>query len=204
MPQFHWTGQTRNGQTASGTIDAPSKEAAVSALRRQNVMVTSISSREGVASSSVGQRLARVVLGLALLGGATLMGMISKGARIQCARSGAAYDCTIDTTMAGLRTLYTENTRGARSVTVETRVGRGKRATRSSRLVITGDGRPLATEWMQSVMPASEHVAREINQAFAQQKPSVDAWQIEAAPAAVALVLGIIGLWLLVRSVRPS
>jgi hypothetical protein len=204
MPQFHWSGRTRNGQTASGTIDAPSKEAAVNALRAQNVMVTSISTREGAGSSGVGQRLARVVLGLALLGGATLMGMISKGARIQCARSGAAYDCTIDTTMAGIRTLYTENTRGARSVTVETHVGRGKRATKSSRLVFTGDARPLATEWMQSVMPASEHVAREINQAFAQQKASVDAWQIEAAPAAVALILGIIGLWILMRSLRPA
>src|SRR5437667_3034752 len=113
MPQFHWSGRTRDGRPASGTIDATSKEAAVSALRAQNVMVTSISTRGVVASSGVGQRLARVVLGLALLAGATLMGMISKGARIQCTRSGAAYDYTIDTTMAGLRTLYTENTRGA-------------------------------------------------------------------------------------------
>ena len=101
----------------------------MSALRAQNMMVISISHRGVVTSSSVGQRLARVVLGLALLGGATLMGMITKGARIQCARSGVAYDCTIDTTMAGIRTLYTENTHGARSVTVETHVGRGKRPT---------------------------------------------------------------------------
>jgi hypothetical protein len=106
--------------------------------------------------------------------------------------------------MAGIRTLYRENTRGAGSVTVETHIGRGKRPTRSSRLVLTGDARPLATEWMQSVMPSSEHVAREINQAFAQQKNSVDAWQIEAAPAAVAIVLGLVGLWFLVRSLRPA
>ena len=104
--------------------------------------------------------------------------------------------------MAGIRTLYTENTRGARSVTVETHVGRGKRPTRSSRLVFTGDARPLATEWMQSVMPPSDRVAEQLNQAFAQQKPSIDAWQIEAAPAAVALLLGIVGLCLLVRSLR--
>src|SRR5204862_7408132 len=106
------------------------------------------------------------------------------------------------TPMAGSRALETENTRGARVVNVQTRYGRGKRATKSNRLVFTGDARPLATEWMESVMPASEHVAREINQAFAQQKAAVDAWQIEAAPAAVALILGIVGLWFLVRSVR--
>ena len=70
--------------------------------------------------------------------------------------------------------------------------------------MLTSDGRPLATEWMQSVMPSSDHVEREINQAFAQQKASVDAWQIEAAPAAVALVLGLVGLWFLVRSLRTG
>jgi hypothetical protein len=142
-------------------------------------VVTSISSREGG-----GPRLGRIFLGLLLLGGATLMGMIAKGARIECARSGASYDCTVATTMAGFRTMYTESVRGARNVTVEERIGRGRRGTRSSRLVIAGEGRPLATEWMQSVMPASDHVARELNGAFAQQEASIEAWQIEAAPAA--------------------
>ena len=135
-------------------------------------------------------------MGLALLAGATLMGMISKGARIECTRAGAAYDCSIETTMAGVRTLYTESARGARTVSAETHYSYGKRSTRSDRLVITGDGRPLATEWLQSVMPRAEHVANELNRAFAQQKPSASAWQIEAAPAAVALVMGIVGLWI--------
>ena len=62
MPQFHWSGRTKDGRTASGTIDATSKEAAVSALRAQNVMVTAISTRGVVTSSNLGQRLARVVL----------------------------------------------------------------------------------------------------------------------------------------------
>lgn len=198
MPPFYWTGRTHDGRTVSGTIEANSKEAAVNALRAKNVTVATIA--EGTAAPR--SRFARIVLALALLAGATLMGMISKGARIQCTRGGAGYDCSIETTMAGVHTLYTESARGARTVSAETHYSYGKRRTRSDRLVITGEGRPLATEWLQSVMPRAEHVANQLNQAFAQQKASANAWQIEAAPAAVALIMGIVGLWILARSVR--
>ena len=202
MPQFQWSGRTSDGRTVSGTIVAESEEAALTQLR-PHAAVTSIS-RGPAPASRLGARLGRIVLALALMGGATLMGMISKGSRIQCTRAGAAYDCTIDTTMAGFRTMYTENIRGAQTVSVETQYGHGKRATRSDRLVLSGTGRPLATEWMQSVMPRAEHVAKELNQAFAQQKASAGGWQIEVAPAAVALILAIVGFAVLLRAVASQ
>jgi hypothetical protein len=133
------------------------------------------------------------------------MAMVAKGARVHCATAGAGYDCTVATTMAGFRTMYSENIRGARSAAVDSRsaiTGTRRSSGRAfaSRLMITGAGQPLSTEWMQNPFPASDYAARQLNDSFAHGAGSVDTWQIEVAPAAVAVVLALIGLWLLIRA----
>ena len=57
MPSFVWSGKTRTGQAQEGVLLADSRDAAVSALRRQNISVTSI--REKGRQVRILPRLAR-------------------------------------------------------------------------------------------------------------------------------------------------
>lgn len=198
MPQFDWSGRTGGGQSVSGTIESTSKEAAVAALRAKDIAVSSILEQAG----GLHVRWGRILFGLLILAGGALMGIVAKGTRVDCARAGAAYDCTVGTTLAGYHTLDSETVRGANAVSVEKREAisgkRGRPA--SSRLIVAAmRGRPFSTEWLQNAWPASDHVAAQVNQAFAQQKAAVSAWQVEIAPMIVAAVLAITGLLLLVR-----
>jgi hypothetical protein len=201
MPLFHWSGTTRAGESMSGTLESPSKEQVLDSLRKQGIVVSTITEKTGLEASPVARRLKRVVFGLILLAGAAAMAMISKGARIECVRAGESYDCTIATTMAGFHTLYTENIHGVQSASQEHRAGSGGKrgSAASSRVVLTDGHKTLTTEWLQSVMPTVEQTMNVLNDHFAKRAASVGTWQIEAAPAAVALFLGLIGLWLVLR-----
>jgi hypothetical protein len=211
MPQFSWEGRTGNGQAVSGTLDAPSKEAVVAKLRAQNIMVTTITeySEAPARAARTKGRIGRILLGLLLIGGAAIMAMISKGTKIHCAQSGAAYDCTVTTTLAAVHTLYAEDIHGARTASDETqsaikadRRGKGGRAM-SSRVILASEAKTLSSEWLQNPFPNSANVTRDLNRAFAQNAASFDAWQIELAPAAIAVVLAVIGLLLVVFALRP-
>ena len=208
MALYRWSGRTSSGQELSGTIDAPSKDEAMLKLRNQNVSITAITPQAAgdllIGTSVVPGwkgRLVRILLGLLLLGGATLMSMIAKGARIQCSRSGASYDCTVETNMAGFHALYAEEIRGVRSAAAEERTAptsnRGGRGTKTTRVVVAAEKNTLATDWMAHPLPSSERVAQQINNRFAQQSASFGTWQVESPPVGVAAVFGLVGLWLL-------
>src|SRR5947209_15098364 len=42
MPTFEWKGTARNGQVASGTLVADSKDAVINMMRRQQIVVTAV------------------------------------------------------------------------------------------------------------------------------------------------------------------
>jgi len=201
MPEFHWNGKTQDGHSVSGTIESTSKEAVIASLRAKNITVSSILERAG----GLRPRWGRVLFGLLILTGGALMAIVAKGTRIDCTRSGAAYDCMVGTTLAGFHTLYSETIPGTNAVSVEKRdaiSGKHGRPASSRLLVAAVRGRPFSTEWLQNALPGSDHVAAEINQAFAQQKAAVSTWQVEIVPMIVAAVLAIAGLLLLARGLR--
>ena len=201
MPEFHWNGKTQDGHSVSGTIESSSKEAVIASLRAKNITVSSIVEQ----AEGLRPRWGRVLIGLLIMTGGALMAIVAKGTRIDCARSGAAYDCTVGTTLAGFHTLYSETIPGTIAVSVEKRdaiSGKHGRPASSRLLVAAVHGRPFSTEWLQNALPGSDHVAAEINQAFAQQKAAVSTWQVEIVPMIVAAVLAIAGLLLLARGLR--
>ena len=55
MPTFAYTGRTRSGQTVTGEQTADSADAAVAALRREQVLVTKISQAKGKADAPAGK-----------------------------------------------------------------------------------------------------------------------------------------------------
>jgi len=179
-----------------------SRDDVVARLRKQNIAVTAV--HEGGSAGGGRSRLKSFIFALALLAGAALMSTMAKGMRIRCTRAGAAYDCTIETLMGGYRPLYAEDVRGVREVTQERREGvsgkRGRAA--SSRVVMAGEKRTIATEWLQSALPTSAQVVEALNRELARGAASAEAWQIEAAPMGVALVFGIVGLVVLFRALR--
>lgn len=184
MPRFDWRGKTPDGHSVSGTIESTSKEAAVSALRAKTIAVSALLER----ADGLHVQWGRIFLGLLLL-------------------AGAAYDCTVMTTMAGFHTLESAAIPGTNLVSVDHRAAVGGKRGRAaaSRLTISAaSGRSFSTEWLQTAMPGSDRVAEELNQAFAQQKATVSAWQVEIAPMIVAAVLAIIGLLVLVRAVSAG
>lgn len=207
MPSYQWTGRTSAGDALSGSLEAPSKDDVVVALRARNIVVNTIT--EGMGSTRRGGA-GRIAVGLLLLGGAVLMALIAKGTRIHCTRTAAAYDCTMETNMAGFRVLYAEDIRGARSATDETRTSDSydsKTRTRSTserhRLVITGEKSTVASEWMAHPMASCDWAAGTLNENFAKrQAASFETWQVETPPAAVALVLAIVGVLLFLSGVR--
>jgi hypothetical protein len=214
VPSYQWTGSTGAGETRSGSLDAPSKEAVLAALKAQNITVATITER--TASSQLGGGIGRMFVGLVLIGGAILMAMIAKGTRIHCTRTDAAYDCTMQTTMAGFRVLYAEDIRGARSATDEKRTSSSydSRQHRSSsseahRLILTGEKSTLASEWMAYPMASTDWAVGTLNENFTKrQAAAFETWQVEVPPAAVALVLVIVGLLLFLsgarRAINPS
>jgi hypothetical protein len=179
-------------------MESTSKEAAVAALRAQNIAVSSILEQ----AQGLHVRWGRILFGLLILAGGTLMALVAKGTHVDCTRAGAAYDCTVDTTLAGFHTLYSETITKANAVSVEKRSaisGKHGRPASSRLIVATVSGRTSSSEWLQNAWPGSDHVAAQINQALAQQKDSVSVWQVEIVPMIVAAVLAITGLWLLAR-----
>ena len=210
MPSYQWTGHTGAGETQSGSLDAPSKEVVLAALKAQTITVATITER--TASSQRGGGMARMFLGLVLIGGAILMAMIAKGTRVHCTRTDAAYDCTMQTTMAGFRVLYAEEIRGARSAADETKTSSSydSRQHRSSsrethRLIITGEKSTLASEWMAYPMASNDWAVGTLNENFTKREAAAfDTWQIEVPPVAIALVLAIVGLLLLLSGMRRA
>jgi len=207
VPRFGWSGRTADGKEVSGTLEAASKELLMAVLRIQHITVTSI--EEGTEAFSLGAVVGRIALGLLLLGGATLMALIAKGTRIRCSRTAAAYDCTVQTTMAGVRELYTEEIRGAQKATDEKRVTSSgtnrKSSSETQRLVLSGDKATLASDWMAHPVVSCASAAKTLNDNFAKrQAESFETWQIEMPPAAVALVVGIIGLLVILSGVRRA
>lgn len=207
MPLYQWSGHTSAGQALSGSLEAVSKEAVLTALRAQNIQVTTVTERT---ASAQGGGIGRLFVGLVLMGGAILMAMIAKGTRVHCVRTPAAYDCTMQTTMAGFRVLYAEDIRGARSATDEKRTSssydsRQHRSTSSEahRLILTGEKSTLASEWMAYPMASADWAAGTLNDNFTKrQAPSFETWQVETPPAAVALVMAIAALLLVASGMR--
>ena len=208
MPLYQWVGRNSAGEEVTGSVEAPAKEVVMAALRVHNITVT-ILEEQTVPSSNWGAVLGRILFGLLLLGGATLMALIAKGTRIRCSRTDAAYDCTVRTTMAGVRELYTEEIRGAQKATDEKRVTSSgtnrKSSSETQRLVLSGDKATLASDWMAHPFASCASAAATLNDNFARrQAESFETWQIELPPAAVALVVGLIGLLVIVSGVRRA
>ncbi|MEK6375909.1 MAG: hypothetical protein AABO58_24800 [Acidobacteriota bacterium] len=207
MPMYQWTGRTRSGEAQSGSLEASSKEAAIAALRAGNILVNTITERMG---STRRGGAGRIAVGLLLLGGAFLMAMIAKGTRIHCTRTAAAYDCTVETTMAGFHVLYAEDIRGARNATDEKKTSdsydsktRTRSTSESHRLMLAGATSTVASEWMAHPLASCDWVSGTLNENFAKrQAPSFETWQVETPPAAVALVIAITGLFLIASGVR--
>lgn len=207
MPLYQWTGRSRSGEAQSGSLEASSKEAAIAALRAGNILVNTITGRTG---STRRGGAGRIAVGLLLLGGAFLMAMIAKGTRVHCTRTAAAYDCTMETTMAGFHVLYAEDIRGARNATDEKRTSdsydsktRTRSTSESHRLMLAGATSTAASEWMAHPLASCDWAAGTLNENFAKrQAPSFDTWQVETPPAAVALVVAITGLFLIGSGVR--
>lgn len=209
MPLYQWTGHTSGGQTQSGSLQAASKEAVLAALRGRNIQVATITERT---ATSQGGGIGRMFVALVLIGGAILMAMIAKGTRIHCTRTDAAYDCTMQTTMAGFRVLYAEDIQGARSATDERRTtsgydtkSRSRTSSESHRVVIAGDKTTLASEWMAYPMASADWAVGTLNENFTKRTAtSFETWQVEVPPAAVALVLALVGLLLFLSGARRA
>jgi type II secretory pathway component PulF len=45
MPNFNWKGRTRGGKIQEGVLVADSKEAAISTLRKQSIIVTGVTEK---------------------------------------------------------------------------------------------------------------------------------------------------------------
>jgi hypothetical protein len=208
VPLYRWRGRSPGGESRSGSLEAESKEAVVKSLRAVNIVVETIT--ETAATSTRTGGAGRIVVGLLVLGGAVLMAMIGKGTRVHCTRTATAYDCTMETNMAGFRPLYAEDIRGARSAKDEISTSesydvktRAQVKAERHRLVLAGETSTLASEWMAHPMASCDWAAGTLNENFAKrQKPSFDTWQVETPPVAVALVLAIAGLLLFLSGVQ--
>lgn len=207
MAQYQWTGRTSSGAELSASIEAASKEAALAALRAQGITVATLTER----TRSAGGRIGRAAFGLLLLAGAAILALTATGTRIRCVRTAAAYDCTMVTTMAGLRPMVEEELRGVSAASEESKTtgsydsrNRRNSSITRHRLVLTGE-RSLSSEWMAHPFATTASVAATLNANFARRDAaSFETWQVESPPMIIGAVIALIGALVLVSAFRRS
>jgi hypothetical protein len=166
MPRFHWKGRSAAGHEIEGDTSAASKDAVVAQLRRQGIMVTTVSTTgdaEAEASGSgvpappadarplsASERLARdrasskprpfrgALVASGFFVGALALGYFVPVTFVRCERSAGSISCTLSEKDLGLVTVREQSLSGVTKVDVESRAETERRSDgwAQSRLVL--------------------------------------------------------------------